>query len=150
MQNGNRRNSKRYDKMSSYYSDLNAPKTKRKSQKRILVVDDDPAILESIQIILEGEGYEVCICESGSGLCTKISEINPNVIVLDYWLPGEEDGGAIAKRIKSNINSQDIPIIMISASNAAEKIARDAGVDDFIEKPFDIDDLIGKVKKCIN
>lgn len=114
--------------------------------QRILVVDDEEGILEVVQIVLEGEGYLVQISQSGE--CFQdIAENLPDLILLDVLLSGEEDGREICKRLKSDVQTARVPIIMLSAHSDASKVADMSGADDFLEKPFDVDVLIEIVEK---
>jgi DNA-binding response OmpR family regulator len=114
--------------------------------KKILVAEDDRAILEVVKIILEQEGFSIIFVDKEDGIYKLIKEQKPDVILLDIWLGGS-DGGKIAKTIKSDKATKQIPIIMISANNETEKIAKEAGADDFLLKPFNIDDLLNIVRK---
>jgi DNA-binding response OmpR family regulator len=116
--------------------------------KKILVVDDDRDILEVIQIILEDQGYDVHITPDGNIVERKIKEFSPDLILLDIWLAGI-DGQDIAARLKKQNETKEIPIVMISAVNKSDQIAQNAGVEDFLSKPFDMDDLISIVAKYI-
>lgn len=111
--------------------------------KKVLVIDDDKAILEVITIILSDIGYEVVTISNGSEVPSAISKHDPSVILLDIWLSGH-DGRQIAKQIRS---IKKIPIIIMSAHNDAKKMFEEAGADDFIAKPFDISDLADIVEK---
>jgi DNA-binding response OmpR family regulator len=115
--------------------------------KKILIADDDPAILDSIKIILELEGYEVDTTVNGETIY-KMEKEYPALLLLDIWMSGQ-DGRDICKYLKSNEHTKDIPIIMISASRDIEKSARDAGAEDFISKPFEMDELLSKVSKYV-
>lgn len=114
---------------------------------RIVVADDDLAILDCIQLILEDEGYKVKTTANGADVPTLI-KTRPNLLLLDVWMSGQ-DGREICKKIKGNKLTEDLPIIIISANKDTKQIAKDAGADDFIEKPFDIEDLLAKVKKHV-
>jgi CheY-like chemotaxis protein len=114
--------------------------------KKILVAEDDPGILEVIKIILEGEGYEIISTDDQETVHSLINDHMPKLILLDIWLSGY-DGGKIAKHLKTKPETKHIPIVMISANNETPKIAKEAGADDYLLKPFDIDDLLRIVKK---
>ena len=113
--------------------------------KRIIVADDDPAIVDSIAYILEDEGYIVEKTLDG-GKVNKMFKSKPDLLLLDVWMSGQ-DGREICKLLKSQPETKNVPIIMVSANKDTEKIAREIGADDFLGKPFDIEDLLGKVKK---
>lgn len=118
--------------------------------KNILAIDDDPDILDAIKFTLEDEGYRVTISEKGEyaeNLHRKRGVL-PDLIILDVLLSGK-DGRTICKKLKSQKDTKHIPIIMDSAHPDAEKSSKDAGADDFLAKPFDVDFLLGKVKKLI-
>lgn len=115
-------------------------------KKKILVVDDDTGILESLQFLLEDAGYTVITSEDGSIFENITDSQKVNLILLDYWLP-KQNGGEITRRLKSSPNTKDIPIIIISASYNVKKITKEAGADDFIPKPYDMDILLQKIEK---
>lgn len=109
--------------------------------KKILVVDDDQAILEVIQIILSDKGYDIAVAADSAEIDTHLAGSLPDLILLDIWMSGQ-DGREITKLLRQKERTQKIPIVMISANNDGEKIAQEAGADAFLAKPFDIDDLI--------
>jgi DNA-binding response OmpR family regulator len=117
-------------------------------KQRILVADDDPAIVDSIQYLLEDEGYEVDTTVDGATV-GKMFETQPNLLLLDIWMSGQ-DGRDICKALKAQDTTKHIPIIMISANKDTEQIARESGANDFLGKPFDIDDLLEKIRKQLN
>ena len=112
--------------------------------KKIMIADDDAAIVDVMELILSFEGYEVKSTMKGETLL-EIKDNFPDLILLDIWLSGW-DGREICKKLKQNTDSNTI-IILTSASKDIELAAIESGADDFIAKPFDIDYLIRKVKK---
>jgi DNA-binding response OmpR family regulator len=117
-------------------------------QKKILVAEDDKAIIDVVKIILENEGYVVYTADQGEVVHKIIKQQKPDMVLLDIWLYGE-DGGDIAKEIKSSSHSKDLPIVLMSANNETEKITKKVGADDFLLKPFNIDDLLYIVRKYV-
>jgi DNA-binding response OmpR family regulator len=113
--------------------------------KKIMIADDDPGILDAISIMLEFEGYEVESSPNGSALLMMKTEF-PDLVLLDIWMSGT-DGKDICKQLKQNPTTKGIPIVMISASKDIERSALEAGADDFLAKPFDINDLLKKIEK---
>lgn len=113
--------------------------------KKILVVDDDESITEVIQIVLEGEGYEIEISFDGSGIPDFPGNL-PDLILLDILLHSK-DGRKICQQLKSDPKTAHIPVIVLSAHSDASRLAADCGADDLIEKPFDVDVLISTVEK---
>ena len=113
--------------------------------KRILVIDDEAAILDVLRLVLECEGYEIDTLASGERLNDSMRQHKPDVILLDFSLPGET-GDRIARRLKSQDDTKNIPIIMLSAHHAVEPIAFASGVNAFLPKPFSIDDLVKTIE----
>ena len=113
-------------------------------RKKILVVDDEPDILEFIQVILEEEGYGVLTSDKGEFLEQLHNGGLPDLILVDVLLSGK-DGREIVKHLKSQEETKHIPVIMCSAHPSAEQTAREAGAEDFIAKPFEIDLLLTKI-----
>lgn len=117
--------------------------------KKILIIDDNPAIIDSISLFLDFEGYDVHTLSKGSDFFKLTPKDYPNLIILDMWLSGE-DGRDICRNAKSEENTKNIPIIMISASRGLEQSTIDAGADAFIAKPFDMDEMLAKIAELIN
>ena len=115
--------------------------------KNIMVIDDDPAILDSIGMLLEFEGYRVTVCSDAAGLLLMESEL-PDLLLLDIWMSGT-DGRDICKQLKQKSSTKNIPVVLISASREIEKSAKQAGANDFLSKPFELDDLLRKVEMHI-
>lgn len=116
--------------------------------KKILVVDDDPDILDALQILLEFAGYDVKTTEKGD-YAENLHDTNgglPDLIILDVLLSGK-DGRLICQKLKSQQDTKHIPIIMISAHPNAKQSVAAVGADDFMAKPFDIDELLAIVVK---
>jgi CheY-like chemotaxis protein len=115
--------------------------------KKVLVVDDDESITEVIQIVLEGEGYEIEISLDGSSIPDFPGGL-PDLILLDILLQSK-DGRKICQQLKSDQKTSHIPVIVLSAHSDTSKAAEDCGADDFLEKPFDVDVLISTVAKYL-
>ena len=113
-------------------------------RKKILVVDDEPDILEFLQVILEEEGYAVLTSDKGEFLEHLHTGGLPDLILVDVLLSGK-DGRQIVRHLKSQEETKPIPVIMVSAHPSAEETAREAGAEDFLAKPFEIDALLAKV-----
>jgi DNA-binding response OmpR family regulator len=118
----------------------------QRKAKKILVVDDDPDILEFLQVVLEEEGYVVGISDKGEYLEQLHNGGLPDFILLDVLLSGK-DGREIVKFLKNQDETRHIPVMMFSAHPSAEATAREAGADDFIAKPFDINVLLNKIER---
>ncbi len=117
--------------------------------KRILVVDDDPDILDAIQFVLEDAGYNVETSQKGEYAESLERQDNlPNLLILDVLLSGK-DGRMICQKLKNNQKTKNIPILMISAHPNARQTVKEVGADDFLPKPFDIGVLLSKVDKSM-
>jgi len=113
--------------------------------KRILVVDDDPDILEVFQLALESENYRVYPLLSPRYIFKTVREFNPDLIILDIMLNGM-DGRAVFKELRSNPETESIPVIMASARYDENYIvSQKYHPDDYLEKPFNIADMLQKV-----
>jgi DNA-binding response OmpR family regulator len=119
-----------------------------KNAHKIMIADDDPAILDALEMLLVDEGYDVVTASDGDTL-VKVRQHIPDLLLLDIWMSGE-DGRDIAKILKAKELTKKIPIIMISASKDIDKSARDSGADDFLAKPFEISELLEVVEKYVN
>lgn len=113
--------------------------------KKVLIIDDDIDILESMQFVLEEEGYVVKTISSGQNLISEASSFNPEVILLDYLISGLS-GIDICKDLKNDARTKEIPVIFISAHPQAKSISLDAGADYFLAKPFEIEEMLTTLK----
>ena len=114
------------------------------TQKKVMIADDDPGILDAVEAMLEFGGYEVSSTPNGATVLELESNF-PDLLLLDIWMSGT-DGRDVCKQLKAQPKTKDMPIIMISASTELERSAKEAGADDFLEKPFDMDELLGKIE----
>lgn len=115
-------------------------------EKNILVVDDDPDILDALQFTLEDAGYAVVTSLKGD-YAENLRDGNgglPDLIILDVLLSGK-DGRLICRKLKSQDETRHIPIIMISAHPGARESVKEVGADDFLAKPFDVDALLARI-----
>lgn len=113
--------------------------------KKILIAEDDEAILEVLKSILEGEGFVTFSPKTERGIYEVIRNDSPQLMLLDIWLSGQ-DGAKIAKELKAKEETKDLPIVMMSANNETEKITQKVGADGFLLKPFTIDELLAVVR----
>ncbi|GAA0194156.1 hypothetical protein GCM10009122_57420 [Fulvivirga kasyanovii] len=117
-------------------------------KKRILVADDDPSILDVLEIMLvEIGGYQVETTANGNSVL-ELGDNLPDLILLDLWMSGM-DGREICTQLKSQATTRAIPVIIFSANRDIQTIAETAGADDYIAKPFQMNELLEKVRNCI-
>lgn len=115
-------------------------------RKKILVADDDPSILEVMKIMLEQVGgYKVTTTTDGESVLDLRNEL-PDLVLLDLWMSGS-DGSEICKSLKSNERTKNLPVIIFSANRDVDIISKSAGADDYLAKPFQMDDLLEKVER---
>ena len=117
--------------------------------KKILVVDDEPDILALAIIRLETSGYEVLMAKDSEGAFDLLKKDRPDLILLDLLLP-KMQGDELCKRLKSDAQFKDIPIVLFTASSVRVPVkVREMGADDYIVKPFEPEELLFKIKKFI-
>ncbi|MGB9716446.1 MAG: response regulator transcription factor [Thermodesulfovibrionales bacterium] len=117
------------------------------SQKKILVVDDELDLVETIRFQLEMEGFNVITAHNGEDALNLARTENPDLILLDIMLP-KLDGYKVCRLLKFDEKYKNIPIIMLTA-RAQEKdkiIGLETGANEYITKPFDMDKLLERVK----
>src|SRR5437763_16683614 len=108
---------------------------------KILIVDDNPDVLQVMQLLLGSRGFEVDVPTNGEETFTKTEIFNPNLIFLDVHLAGM-DGREISKQLKTTEETKHIPVILFSANIIHGNSLSESLADDFIAKPFDIHDLV--------
>ena len=114
---------------------------------RVLVIDDEPQILRALRRSLEAQDYDVATAEGGEeGLALAAAHV-PNLVVLDLGLPDLE-GTAVIRRLRS---WTDVPVIVLSVREGrSDKIeALDAGADDYVTKPFDVEELLARMRAAL-
>jgi two-component system, OmpR family, response regulator len=136
------------DSLMMFMRENSIPITDLDSGKRkVLIVDDDEAILEMLVELLERDGrFDVRVARSGYEAGMMTQEFEPDVMVLDYKLP-DINGNRVCQTLRANQRFSDMKIIMISGVADPDEIAelRSAGADDFLRKPFQIDELIARI-----
>ena len=113
-----------------------------------MIAEDDPSIQKMFSIILKREGYEIEVSPD-AGPVYQTQDPKPNLFILDRQLQNSGDGLAACRYLKSNEETKNIPVIMISATPEIGVLARSAGAEDYLEKPFSISTLLEKIKKFI-
>ena len=119
--------------------------------KKILVIEDDKDIRDTIVYVLEEEDYEV-IASDNARILKRLTEIDPDLILLDNWLTdwkSDASGQQLSKELKSNPATNGIPVIIVSAVNNIEEITKEGNADGYLKKPFDLTELVNVVKKHV-
>jgi two-component system phosphate regulon response regulator PhoB len=116
--------------------------------KKILVIEDDKDIRDTIVYVLEEQGFEV-IASENSKILKSLDSYQPDMILLDNWLTewkSDANGQQLSKELKSNPATSHIPVIIISAVSDIKEIAEAGLADGYLRKPFDLTELIDIVK----
>jgi CheY-like chemotaxis protein len=116
--------------------------------KKILIAENDPDILYILDVILKDAGYHVQLLHDGAPIVESQVDL-PDLFILDKDMP-LIDGLAISKYLKIKSETREIPIIMISAYHKLKEKAKDAGVNEFVEKPFDVQTLLRTIERYVN
>lgn len=116
----------------------------------VLIVEDEPAIAELIAVNLRHHGFQPVWAMDSATAQTEIDAVLPDVILLDWMLPGES-GLSLAKRWRSNPRTKAVPIIMLTArGDEPDRVAGlDAGADDYITKPFSTKELLARIRAVL-
>ena len=119
--------------------------------EKILLVDDEPDFIETVQFFLEANEYQVFTATNGEEAVEKTAEEKPDLILLDIMMP-KMDGLAACQILKSDKNTRSIPIIMVTAKGNREDIAQAAraGANSYIMKPFNLINLADKIQEGLN
>jgi len=117
-------------------------------EARILIIEDERAMVTGLQFNLEARGYRVSAAYDGEQGCRKAIELHPDLIILDLMLP-KRDGYDVCKRLKKDV--PDIPIIMLTARSqeADVVLGLELGADDYVTKPFSVLELMARIKTVL-
>lgn len=122
-----------------------------KKMPQVLIVEDEPAIAELIAINLRHNGFAPTCAEDGASAQKLLEESVPDLILLDWMLPGGASGLELAKQWRSQSRTRQVPILMLTArGDEPDKIAGlDAGADDYITKPFSVQELLARIRAVL-
>ena len=115
--------------------------------KKILIVDDEVDLVKTIRFSMEAEGYKVLVSYSGEDALNQARKEVPDLILLDIMLP-KLDGYRVCRLLKFDEQYKNIPILMLTAKTQEKdkSLGKETGADEYITKPFDMDELMKKVK----
>ena len=118
--------------------------------KNVLVIEDNHAILDVITLILQSESYKVTGLNKSADMLLHIEQVKPDLIILDIMLP-DADGRDLLKLLRSDAQTEHIPVLMISARYTAENVEHgEFKPNGFLAKPFDIDDLLDRIEGILS
>ncbi len=117
---------------------------------KILIVDDDPDILDILKLTLDGENYDVIQAANGEDALKLVQAKSPNLLILDYNMP-RMNGKEICQKVKKDLLLQHLPIIMLTGKGeVVDKVQGiDAGADDYIVKPFEPKELLARIRMIL-
>lgn len=117
---------------------------------RVLVVDDDAVIRDLLQVNLQLEGYEVSLAVDGAEALAQVARSHPDLILLDVMMPGV-DGWDVAQQLKADQATAHIPVVFLTARAMRADVQRghDIGVEGYVTKPFDPEDLLALVDRLL-
>lgn len=119
-------------------------------RKRILIIEDDPDILEILGVVFQEEGFDVILSDTGKETAI-IHLLIPDIVLIDVRLEkSPENGDVLCAQIKSQPETHHLPVLLISAEKEIGQICKACGANDYIAKPFDIDKLVLKVRRYIS
>lgn len=118
--------------------------------KRILIADDETDIVETLQFMLEVEGFECLTAYNGEDALNIAKREMPDLLILDVMMP-KINGYKVCRLLKFDAKYKNIPILMVTARSQEEDkmIGEETGADEYITKPFEITDVVEKVKKYL-
>lgn len=120
--------------------------------KKVMIVDDEPDTVDAVKSILQSYGFESIEARSGKECLDKLKKTIPDLILLDIMMPGMTARGVV-KKLKKNKRTKNIKIIYLTAVGASEEEKEElkslGHVVDYIEKPFDVDDLVNRIKQAL-
>lgn len=121
------------------------------SDKKILVVDDEPNVVRTLTFVLKKEGYDVATAVNGEEALAKVRESKPRLMFLDVMMP-KKNGYEVCQELKSDTNLSDIHIVILSAKGqeADREKALSMGANEFITKPFSPLGVVGRVKELLS
>jgi DNA-binding response OmpR family regulator len=118
--------------------------------KRILIADDEPNIVASLEFLMEQAGYEVRTAADGNEALAAVAAFAPDLVLLDVMMPGRS-GYEVCERIKGDPATRGIRVLMLSAKGRDVEVAKglDLGADAYVTKPFSTRDLAAKVRELL-
>jgi two-component system response regulator VicR len=119
-------------------------------KKRILIIDDDEDILDILDIVFRDEGFDVIVSNTGEA-ANHVHVIHPDLILLDVRIDGwPKRGNEICAEIKARYRDKNFPVVLFSAETDLALLANECGADFYIKKPFDVYDILSKVKSYLS
>ena len=115
---------------------------------RVLIVEDEPNIVLSLQFLLGQEGYEVAVASDGLEALRAVESFQPQLVLLDVMLPGI-DGFEVCRRLRAQPEGPKIILLTARGREAERQMGLDLGADLYVSKPFSTRELIASVRRCL-
>lgn len=117
---------------------------------KILIVDDEPNIVISLEFLMKKEGFEVAVANDGEEALAKVASFNPDLMLLDVMMP-KKSGFEVCEALRSDPQRAGLQIVMLTAKGRDTEVAKGLalGADAYVTKPFSTKDLVAKVKAML-
>jgi len=116
--------------------------------KKVLIADDDVDLLDMVKMLLSRAGFAISTIATGKFFFEKVTTVKPDIILLDVFL-GDTDGRSLCQLVKTDPQYQDIPVILYSAGYISNSSISYSKANAFFSKPFDIKELVAKIKALV-
>ena len=118
--------------------------------KKILIVDDEPNIVISLEFLMKKEGFEVAVASDGEEALAKVASFDPDLLLLDIMMP-KKSGYEVCEALRADLSRGGLLIVMLTAKGRDTEVAKGLaiGADAFVTKPFSTKDLVAKVKSML-
>jgi len=118
--------------------------------KKILIVDDEPNIVISLEFLMKKEGFEVAVAADGEEALAKVASFDPDLILLDVMMP-KKSGYEVCEALRADLSHGGLLIVMLTAKGRDTEVAKGLaiGADAYVTKPFSTKDLVAKVKSML-
>jgi len=118
--------------------------------KRVLIADDEPNIIASLEFLMEQAGFEVRLAANGKEALALVASFGPDLVILDVMMP-EMNGYEVCQRLKSDPATRAVKVVMLSAKGREVEVAKglELGADAYVTKPFSTRELVAKVREML-
>jgi DNA-binding response OmpR family regulator len=118
--------------------------------ERILIADDEPNIVVSLEYLMKREGFEVAVASDGEAALKAVASLRPDLILLDIMLP-KKDGFEVCQQIRANPEWRGVKVVMLTAKGRDTEVAKGLalGADAYVTKPFSTKDLVAQVRQLL-
>jgi DNA-binding response OmpR family regulator len=118
--------------------------------KRVLIADDEPNIVASLEFLMEQAGYEVKVAASGQEALELVASFRPDLVLLDVMMPGK-NGYEVCQSLKSDPATRAVKVVMLSAKGRDVEVAKglELGADAYVTKPFSTRDLVAQIRDML-